>query len=98
MNKNLRNSFLISQDKSWIRKLESIVPFLSFLMSLSILLDYYLNSTNDPQPYSRLAWLSLFSSIPIFFLIYRESNLLKIERLALVIFIAASSLFLMGAT
>jgi hypothetical protein len=92
----LTETYLLPQEKKWIRFIDALAAVFCFVSSVIVL--YLLKTEPDiklPATIYLVVWISLLCSLPLWFLLYRESNLKKYERLALVLFILASSISLL---
>jgi uncharacterized membrane protein YoaK (UPF0700 family) len=88
--------YLLSQDKKWVRILDSLAPV--FCLICAVIALYMLQT----QPKGKLPTVSnivvfsyMIASLPLAYLLYRPSDLKKIERTILVLFILSSSMSLL---
>jgi len=88
--------YLIPQNKRWVRVLDASAAL--FCFACAVIALYLLNT----QPGAKLPTVSnivvityLIASMPLAYLLYRKSDLRKIERYILVLFILSSSMSLL---
>ena len=93
----LKNSLIkanmLPQQKKWVRVIDSMAAVYCFI---SAIIAIYLLNAEEVLRMSRLlnalAWFYLIASLPLAYLLYRESKLKKYERLLLVLFILSGSI------
>jgi len=92
----LKEKHLIPQNKKWLRMLDALAAIFCFL-SAGIALYFLKIHPEGKLPYvsSVVVYTFLIASLPLSHLLYRASDLKKIERLMLVLFILASSMSLL---
>ena len=92
----IRLRYLVPQEKRWKRIIDSASAVICFSSGL---IGLYLLQTQPgaklPGVSTIVVWGYIIASIPIIHLLYRESDLRKIERLVLVLFILLSSMSLL---
>ncbi len=92
--------YLLPQEKKWVRVIESLSAIGSFISVLIALYTLY-TFTEPKKPFSNLlilvSWGYLIASIPLFFLLLKESQLKKYERNIIEFFILLSTIGLMLA-
>ncbi len=88
--------YLLLQDKKWVRVFDASAAVLCFA---SAVIALYLLRTHPvgklPTVANIVVWTYLVSSLPLGWLLYKQSNLKKYERFLLVLFILASSMNLL---
>jgi len=92
--------YLLPQEKKWVRVFESLSAIGCFISAIIAL--YYLYTFTEPKkPFSNIlvfvSWGYLIASIPLFFLLYKESKLKKYERNIIEFFLILSTMGLMLA-
>ena len=90
----LINQYLVTQNKQWLRVMDSMSVVFCFICAIVAL--YYLYFIIEPTKklsftLTIVSWVYLISLVPIFFILYKESVLKKYERLAIVFFVLFSS-------
>ena len=92
----LREKYLIPQNKRWKRVVDSSAAIICFFSGL---IGLYLLQTQPggklPTVSNMVVWGYIIASLPLAYLLYRESDLKKIERFVLVIFILLSGMSLL---
>jgi hypothetical protein len=92
----IREKYLIPQNKLWKRVIDSLAAVMCFFSSL---IGLYLLQTQPagqlPTVSNLIVWGYIFTSLPLAYLLYRESELKIIERFVLVLFILLSSMSLL---
>lgn len=80
----VREKYLIPQNKKWKRVIDSLAAFFCFVGGL---IGLYLLQTQPggklPNVSNLIVWGYIISSLPLAYLLYRESDLKKIERFIL---------------
>ena len=93
-------TYLLPQDKKWMRIIDAIAPVLCFISSA---IAIYLIKTQSEQnahltyTLNMAAYGYLVTSLPLAYLLYKKSELIKIQRFVLVLFILFSSMSLLLA-
>jgi len=91
-----KEKYLLPQNKKWVRTLDSLAAIFCFL---SAAIALYFLKTNPggklPSVSYIVVYTYLIASLPLSYLLYRTSDLKKIERLVLVLFILSSSMSLL---
>jgi hypothetical protein len=92
----IREKYLIRQAKKWRRVVDSSAAVFCFFSGL---IGLYLLQTQPggklPAVSSIVVWGYVVTSLPLAYLLYRESDLIRFERFVLVIFILLSSMSLL---
>lgn len=90
---NFKKKYLTSQKNKWARTFDAFTAVFCFI---SATISLYLLKTNPegtlPNISYIVVWTYLVTSPLIAFLLYKESSILKIERIGLVFFVLASSM------
>jgi uncharacterized membrane protein YoaK (UPF0700 family) len=89
-------AYLLPQEKKWVRFLDALAAF--FCLICAAIALYFIKTQYIgilPAILEIVIWTYLLSSLPLAFLLYRESNLKKYERLALALFLLAISMNLL---
>lgn len=99
LKEKLIEEYLTPQTKKWARIADSLAAGFSFVCALLALYNLYFVVPNQTSvlTFKLCAWVYLIASPGLFALLYRETNLRKIERHALVFFILISSSCLLMA-
>ncbi len=90
------NKFLVAQDKRWVRIIDAssaVICFISAAIALYLLQT--LPAGKLPLVSNLVTWGYLITSLPLALILYRESDLRKVERHALVFFVLFSSMSLL---
>ena len=89
-------NYLIHQNKRWKRIVDSLSAVFCFFSGL---IGLYLLQTQPegklPTVSNIVVWGYIIASLPLAYLLYRDSDLKKIERLVLVMFILLSTISLL---
>jgi len=91
-----KEKYLLPQNKKWVRVLDSLAAIFCFLSAAIAL--YFLKTHPEgklPSVSYIVVYTYLIASLPLSYLLYRTSDLKKIERLVLVLFILSSSMSLL---
>jgi len=88
----LREMFWVTQNKKWLRAIDAFLPIINLFVALIII--YFISGYSESEPDKALihifSWLYVLASPVLSVILYRESDLRKIERLAITIFILVS--------
>jgi len=92
-NVHFKNKYLAAQENKWARSIDAFTAIFCFF---SAAISLYLLKTNPEGPLSNISYIvvltHLVTSPLIAILLYRKSSIIKIERIALVFFVLASSM------
>ena len=100
LNNIMTAKFLVSQDKKWRRVVDSLAAVMCFLGSLLALFILFVYS--GPQPgyvtAKTIAIVNLFASPLLGVLLYRRSDIRKIERIGMVVFTLTGTMSMLHFT
>ena len=93
---DVTNKLLVTQEKRWARVIDAMSAIFCFISAAIAL--YILKTEPDgklPNVSNLVVWAYLLTSLPMAYILFKESSLKKIERHAMVFFILASSISLL---
>jgi len=95
---DIKTEYLASQDKKWIRVMDSLATLLGIFSSIVILYFIYFlpeYAKLFPKPLKGVAWGYIIVLLPVTYLLFKESTLNKIERFSIVGLVLLSLMSLM---
>jgi len=96
MKADFTKRLLTTQEKRWARIIDALSAVLCFISAAIALYILKMEPGGKLSNLSYLVvWAYLITSLPMAYILFKESNLKKIERHAIVFFILASSMSLL---
>lgn len=97
----LKQKYWVPEDRRWMRLIDSGIALFcatSSLLTLYIVNIYQTETAQTPSLTNTLAWTSLIGSLITAFLLYRQTDINRVERLGLVLLLLACSMALLMTT
>ena len=95
---DIRTEYTASQDKKWMRVIDSLAILVGIFSSFVVLYFIYFlpeYSNSFPKSLKGIAWGYVILLIPIAYLLFKESTLNKIERFSILGLVLLSLMSLM---